>query len=264
MWCENCKRQFETEEENCPECGNKLVDYTPILDEDAELFGINENDETASQEITTDEEIQIELEAKSQLLVTVIGLIEAKRIIKLLTENRIPAFEKVSAEQNLSGLDELDFDEDYDDDFFDDIELDDEDLIKETLTPPELAEDQVLDFEETLYDIFVPEADFPEAMSLMLEKDMNRYATIIDDLSDIIYDDDPFDDFFFDDDEPQESPKSKARDYYDDDDEIHEEQVDGAISEYPDEQDESEEFEESGESDEDEKSKGGFWNLFKK
>lgn len=237
MWCENCNRQFDTDEKNCPECGNELIDYTPILDEDADLSGINEVDDAlAGEESAEVEEIQIDIEANSQLLVTVIGEKEAKRIITLLTDNHIPAFEKLSEIQTLEELDGIEWDdEDFEDDDYDD-DYYQEDVEEETLTPPETEEDSLV-ADETLYDIFVPEVDFPSAMSLMLENDENKDATIIDDLDEVVVEDEESDSDFID--------------------EVYEE-----IEEILEEAEES--IKEDSETESTEKQKGGFWNLFKK
>jgi|GEM_PF-6132172 len=237
MWCENCSRQFDTDEKNCPECGNELIDYTPILDEDADLSGINEVDDAlAGEESAEVEEIQIDIEANSQLLVTVIGEKEAKRIITLLTDNHIPAFEKLSEIQTLDELDGIEWDdEDFEDDDYDDNYYQ-EDVEEETLTPPETEEDSLV-ADETLYDIFVPEVDFPSAMSLMLENDENKDATIIDDLDEVVVEDEESDSDFID--------------------EVYEE-----IEEILEEAEES--IKEDSETESTEKQKGGFWNLFKK
>jgi len=237
MWCENCSRQFDTDEKNCPECGNELIDYTPILDEDADLSGINEVDDAlAGEESAEVEEIQIDSEANSQLLVTVIGEKEAKRIITLLTDNHIPAFEKLSEIQTLDELDGIEWDdEDFEDDDYDDNYYQ-EDVEEETLTPPETEEDSLV-ADETLYDIFVPEVDFPSAMSLMLENDENKDATIIDDLDEVVVEDEESDSDFID--------------------EVYEE-----IEEILEEAEES--IKEDSETESTEKQKGGFWNLFKK
>ncbi len=251
MWCENCNRQFDTDEKNCPECGNELIDYTPILDEDADLAGINDVPDALSEEEVLNEDIQMEIESKSQLLVTVIGEKEAKRIIKLLTENRIPAFEKIAEQQDFSGLDDLDLDDDFEDDDIDDFDIE-EDLVVETLTPPQTAKEEEGFTDDTLYDIFVPENDFPEAMSLMLEKDKDRDATIIDDLSDIIPEGEDIEDDL--EDFEESTPVSDSYDYYDNED-IHEEQLDDEFEDI---------IEEIEETKEDGKSKGGFWNLFRK
>ncbi|MBR2152867.1 MAG: hypothetical protein IJ944_06270 [Clostridia bacterium] len=234
MWCENCKRQFETEEKNCPECGKELIDYTPILDEDADLSGINDIPDALAEEVT--EEVQIDIEATSQLLVTVIGEKEAKRVISLLVENNIPAFEKASEVQTLDELDGIEWDDDLEDDEFDD-DFVDEDVEVEILTPPETEDGELLSADETLYDIFVPEAQFPEAMSLMLEKDKDMDATIIDELAEIIPTEEEFEESF---------------------EQVIEEDVEEEIAE------ETEEVTEETEKVEGEKSKGGFWNLFRK
>ncbi len=235
MWCENCKKSFETEEKLCPECGKELIDYTPILDEDTDLSGINEIPDALEGEETT-EEVQIDIEATSQLLVTVIGEKEAKRIISILNENNIPAFEKIADEQSLDDLDGIEWDEE---DFEDEFE--DEEYETESLTPPE-TEDELLLPEEILYDIFVPETQFPEAMTLMLEKDKDRDATIIDDLAEIIPDDADFEESF----------------------EVEEKEIITEEDDFEEITQEMEEVTEETEKVEGEKTKGGFWNLFRK
>ena len=250
MWCENCKKSFETDEKNCPECGNELIEYTPILDgEQAELLDINE-DALADELNEAAEEVQIDIEATSQLLVTVIGEKEAKRIISLLNDNHIPASCKEAEEQSLDDLDGIEWDdEDFEDNLEDDIEenFEGEDVEIETLTPPQTEEEEMMGLDDTLYDIFVPEADFPEAMSLMLENDKDRDATLIDDLAETILNQaEPFD---FEE-EVSGEDLSDEDDF--EDEEIVEEQVDNkAIEEEP----------QNGDG---EKSKGGFWSLFRK
>ena len=251
MWCENCNRQFETEEKNCPECGKELIDYTPILDEDADLSGINEVPDALADELVA-EDTQVDIEATSQLLVTVIGEKEAKRVISLLVENNIPAFEKVAEVQTLDELDGIEWDDDFEDDDFDD---DFEDVEVETLTPPQTEEEEMLLADQTLYDIFVPETQFPEAMSLMLEKDKDMDATIIDELAEIIPTDAEFEQSFeevveetdeIDEGEPEVDAPIIAEEVVEEaTEEIAEESTEGAT-------------EEKG------KTKGGFWSLFKK
>ena len=236
MWCENCKKSFENDEKLCPECGTKLIDYTPILDEDADLSGINEvSDALADELIENEEEIQIDIESTSQLLVTVVGEKEAKKTVDFLNENHFPASCKEAEEQTLDELEGIEWEDDFEDEV--DDEFDDEEYEVETLTPPE-TEEEVLSFEETLYDIFVPEAQFPEAMSLMLEKDKDMDATIIDELAEVIPTEEEFVETF------EEEPVVEEVE------EIAEEVVE-EVSEEPEKID-------------GEKSKGGFWNLFRK
>ncbi len=231
MWCENCKRTFGTDEKNCPECGKELIDYTPILDEDSDLLGINEDFDALVDEDYSDD-IQVNIEVNSKLLVTVIGEKEAKRSISLLNDNHIPASCKVAEVQTLEGLDGIEWDEDFEEDEFE--EEFDQDVEVETLTPP-TTEDDLLVTDETLYDIFVPEKDFPEAMSLMLEKDKDRDATLIDNLAEIIPTEEEFEESFEEEtvveEEEEEIPEEVTEET---------EKVDG------------------------EKTKGGFWNLFRK
>ena len=242
MWCENCKKSFENDENICPECGKKLIEYTPILDEDADLSGINEiPDALADELVEKEEEIQIDIEATSQLLVTVIGEKEAKRIIDFLNENHIPASCKEAEEQTLDDLEGIEWDEDLEEDF------DDEEYEVETLTPPE-TEEGVLSFEGTLYDIFVPETQFPEAMSLMLEKDKDMDATIIDELAEVIPTEDESEESLNTEEVVQEETEEETV-----------EEIDGEVSE-----DVVKEASEDTEKVEGEKSKGGFWNLFRK
>lgn len=246
MWCENCKKSFENDENICPECGKKLIDYTPILDEDADLSGINEApDALADELVEKEEEIQIDIESTSQLLVTVIGEKEAKRIIDFLNENHIPASCKEAEEQTLDDLEGIEWDEDLEDDDFED---DFEDVEVEALTPPQTEEEEMLLADQTLYDIFVPETQFPEAMSLMLEKDKDMDATIIDELAEVI----PTED------ESEESLKTEEV-VQEETEEETEEKAEEEVSE-----DVVKEVSEDTEKVEGEKSKGGFWNLFRK
>ena len=109
--------------------------------------------------------------------------------------------------------------------------------------------------DQTLYDIFVPETQFPEAMSLMLEKDKDMDATIIDELAEIIPTDAEFEQSFeevveetdeIDEGEPEVDAPIIAEEVVEEaTEEIAEESTEGAT-------------EEKG------KTKGGFWSLFKK
>lgn len=237
MWCENCNKQFEDDVTVCPECGSKLVEYTPILSEDTDLFGINEEYDDVIDE-NEEQEAQLEIETVPQLLVTVIGEKEAKRIIAFLDENRIPAFEKISDEQFPEELENIYWDEENTDD------VDEEDLIVEEVTPPEVEQTEISG-DTALYDIFVPEDIFPEAMALILENDQDNDTTLIEDIEEIAMNTE--NDEIYEDSEIEQDDQSNQET----DDSLE-------VQEY----DETESMDEVN--DNKEKSKGGFWGLFKK
>ena len=36
MWCQKCNKYYDTDAETCEKCGEKLIDYTPIVEDDRE------------------------------------------------------------------------------------------------------------------------------------------------------------------------------------------------------------------------------------
>ena len=166
MWCQKCNKYYDTDAETCEKCGEKLIDYTPIVEDDREdvLFMSNlspDEPEEQKTEVKTAEAAPL-FDGEPKLLITVIGSGEADRITEMLEQNKIPSMKK-EAEVHTST-------EECDNDF------DPEEL--EALDGEEQDEDYAAEFSalcdealegEELYDIFVPAGCFSEGLMLVIE-----------------------------------------------------------------------------------------------
>lgn len=92
MWCPRCQRQYEDDIDVCIQCGCELEDYTPILAEDER--DLLETEETDQIDALLPSEDLI-----PELLASVVGEDEAKRLSNLLEGLRIPCLCKLSQEE---------------------------------------------------------------------------------------------------------------------------------------------------------------------
>ena len=169
MWCRKCNKFYDTESDTCEKCGQKLEDYTPIVesDEDDVLFLSNEpkqNDdepETAAQQSKTPF-AEMLFDGEPKLLITVIGEDEAARTMELLEQNNIPSMKKEAQVHTA--------DEECDNDFEgEELEFIDEQEESEDYEAEFSALcDEALEGEE-LYDIFVPAECFSDALRIVIE-----------------------------------------------------------------------------------------------
>jgi hypothetical protein len=84
MWCSHCKKEYEGDFESCLICGSKLEEYVPILSqEEREVLDLEEKEEANIGEFLAEDVLP-------QLLVTVVGKEEAKRLVALLQNFKIP------------------------------------------------------------------------------------------------------------------------------------------------------------------------------
>ncbi len=79
-------------------CGEKFIDYTPIVEDDREdvLFMSNlspDEPEEQKTEVKTAEAAPL-FDGEPKLLITVIGSGEADRITEMLEQNKIPSMKK--------------------------------------------------------------------------------------------------------------------------------------------------------------------------
>ena len=92
MWCPRCQRQYEDGIDVCIQCGCELEDYTPILAED-------ERDLLETEETDQVDPLLPSEDLIPELLASVVGEEEAKRLSALLEGLRIPCLCKPSEEE---------------------------------------------------------------------------------------------------------------------------------------------------------------------
>ncbi len=144
MWCEHCNQHYDDEFETCLVCGAKLQHYSPILTQEEravlDLFQEQEDQELA--EHRAPEEIMPEL------LVTVAGEEEARRLAALLEGLKVPCLCRPSQTENLALEDEAFAEED--------------ETLAQVALPEELEQ-------ETLYDLLVPKMLVRKALRILHE-----------------------------------------------------------------------------------------------
>lgn len=169
MWCRKCNKFYDTESDTCEKCGQKLEDYTPIVesDEDDVLFLSNESKEnvdepeTPVQESKTAVFAEMLFDGEPKLLITVIGEDEAARTMELLEQNNIPSMKKEAQIHTA--------DEECDNDFEgEELEFIDEEESEDYKAEFSALCDEALEGEE-LYDIFVPAECFSDALRIVIE-----------------------------------------------------------------------------------------------
>ena len=169
MWCRKCNKFYDTESDTCEKCGQKLEDYTPIVesDEDDVLFLSNESKEnvdepeTPVQESKTAAFAEMLFDGEPKLLITVIGEDEAARTMELLEQNNIPSMKKEAQIHTA--------DEECDNDFEgEELEFIDEEESEDYKAEFSALCDEALEGEE-LYDIFVPAECFSDALRIVIE-----------------------------------------------------------------------------------------------
>lgn len=170
MWCRKCNKFYDTESDTCEKCGQKLEDYTSIVENDGDdvLFlsnepqGESEQSETAAKDSENSLYAEMLFDGEPKLLITVIGEDEAARIMELLEQNNVPSMKKEAQAHTA--------DEECDNDF------EGEEL--ELIDGREESEDYEAEFSalcdealegEELYDIFVPAECFSNALRIVIE-----------------------------------------------------------------------------------------------
>ncbi len=92
--CPRCNREYEENLENCLVCGANLTTYTPILSED-EREALELNEEPVTEMMLE----EINPENLPELIVSVVGEEEARRLSVLMQEYRIPCMCKENGEE---------------------------------------------------------------------------------------------------------------------------------------------------------------------
>ena len=150
MWCRKCNKFYDTESDTCEKCGQKLEDYTPIVES-----------ETPVQESKTAAFAEMLFDGEPKLLITVIGEDEAARTMELLEQNNIPSMKKEAQIHTA--------DEECDNDFEgEELEFIDEEESEDYKAEFSALCDEALEGEE-LYDIFVPAECFSDALRIVIE-----------------------------------------------------------------------------------------------
>lgn len=166
MWCQKCNKAYEDGAEVCEKCGQRLVEYTPIVDADGEDVLFMSNESPVEEQEAFEEKIRDEglFDREPKLLITVIGEEEALNTMEMLEQNKIPSMKKPAEAHSAN--------EECDNDFnLEEMELidgqqEDEDYAAEFSALCEEA----LEGEE-LYDIFVPAGCFSQALRLVIEQE---------------------------------------------------------------------------------------------
>lgn len=176
MWCRKCNKFYDTDSDTCEKCGQKLEDYTPIVENDEEdvLFLSNEPKENDDEAEIAEQEsktpfAEMLFDGEPKLLITVIGEDEAARTMELLEQNNIASMKKEAQVHTA--------DEECDNDFEgEELEFIDEQEESEDYEAEFSALcDEALEGEE-LYDIFVPAECFSNALRIVIEDEQAEGA----------------------------------------------------------------------------------------
>ncbi len=152
MWCPRCQKKYDDEFETCLVCGGALEDYTPILAADEkDILDLGEERPDDSPDL---EEQAPPEDLMPELLVSVAGEDEARRLAALLESLKIPCLCRKSEDAPLEELEEEAVEE-YEDDYDDDL---DQDFVDDTL--PDDVE---------IFDLLVPQMLIRKALRVLHE-----------------------------------------------------------------------------------------------
>ncbi len=153
MWCPRCQKKYDDDFTTCLICGGELEEYTPILAlDDRDVLDLGEASIPSSE---MNEEAPPE-EVMPELLVSVAGEEEARRLANLLESLKIPCLCR-KAEQGLPAAEEW---EDADGEFEEsDEDFDDEFDEEEAFLPAD----------EEIYDLLVPQMLVRKALRVLHE-----------------------------------------------------------------------------------------------
>ncbi|MBR3844523.1 MAG: hypothetical protein IKM39_03335 [Clostridia bacterium] len=91
--CPRCNREYDEKLDHCLICGSELIEYTPILSEtEREALELN-------GEVTDGMLEQIDPENLPEVIVSVVGKVEAVRLSNLMQEYRIPCMCRENEEE---------------------------------------------------------------------------------------------------------------------------------------------------------------------
>ena len=152
MWCPRCQKKYDDNFDTCLVCGGPLEDYTPILAADErDILDLGEEQLKDSPDL---EEQAPPEEVMPELLVSVAGEEEARRLAALLESLKIPCLCRKAEDVPMEETEEVEFEE-LDDNFDDEF---DQDFAEESL--PDDVE---------IYDLLVPQMLIRKALRVLHE-----------------------------------------------------------------------------------------------